>query len=405
MRQPGPRTGITPAWAGSTRGPCRLQPLATDHPRVGGEHVVRAPTSTVAADDPRVGGEHVVAHAVRVVVLGSPPRGRGARAGAGGDADLIGITPAWAGSTGGPYASSRCPRDHPRVGGEHRMNRTAGAIALGSPPRGRGARGDGAALLSRDGITPAWAGSTALAGPTPAVIGDHPRVGGEHIFEGRRRDPRLGSPPRGRGAPGLLGCTHCLLGITPAWAGSTLLADSIDPKPADHPRVGGEHSLKAPAARVPAGSPPRGRGAPVADPRRDTLPGITPAWAGSTQPLRPSRRQRWGAHPRVGGEHCLTYPSALRTPGSPPRGRGGHRESGFRRAGWGSPPRGRGAPYGDNGGGGYRGITPAWAGSTRRAQWTSFELTDHPRVGGEHLGISAYDSQGNGSPPRGRGAP
>ena len=50
-------------------------------------------------------------------------------------------------------------------------------------------------------------------------------------------------------------------------------------------------------------------------------------------------------------------------------------------------------------------IIPASAGQTGELCWLLLVAPDHPRECGANLGISAYDSQGNGSSPRVRGKP
>ena len=69
--------GITPAWAGKSFFPQRVQVRVQDHPRVG--------------------GEKISIRSVYQSLQGSPPRGRGKAAAAALDAAPAGITPAWAG--------------------------------------------------------------------------------------------------------------------------------------------------------------------------------------------------------------------------------------------------------------------------------------------------------------------
>ena len=85
----------------------------------------------------------------------------------------------------------------------------------------------------------------------------------------------------------------------------------------------------------------------------------------------------------MGGEKQLRPCGIGGTQGSPPRGRG--KENPHRVT----------SPVG--------GITPAWAGKSKKI--TSFRLFiwDHPRVGGEKWCTDALDGDDWGSPPRGRG--
>ena len=110
--------GITPAWAGKSRlrGPSGRR--SEDHPRVGGEKSISAPSWGPGT--------------------GSPPRGRGKEVGAAVYHDLSGITPAWAGKSRLSSGAMLSLRDHPRVGGEKYCPECKEVIKEGSPPRGRG---------------------------------------------------------------------------------------------------------------------------------------------------------------------------------------------------------------------------------------------------------------------------
>ena len=132
---------------------------------------------------------------------GSPPHGRGKAIPQDPLPDQEGITPAWAGKRLLPGHVFHGEWDHPRVGGEKREEKQAGAEWEGSPPRGRGK------------------GIEALRGRLR--VGDHPRVGGEKP-QGHLKSLRVkGSPPRGRGKGKLGKCFLGSCGITPAWAGKS----------------------------------------------------------------------------------------------------------------------------------------------------------------------------------------
>jgi len=156
--------GIIPAQAGSTPARGLRHRPARDHPRAGGEHPVvrhlgqfyrgssprrrgarggrledrrdlriipaqagstaaRASRSSAETDHPRAGGEHLVRNSSRPSISGSSPRRRGARA-AGADEDATeGIIPAQAGSTLTEPVDEVGLGDHPRAGGEHSCGR------------------------------------------------------------------------------------------------------------------------------------------------------------------------------------------------------------------------------------------------------------------------------------------
>ena len=110
--------GITPAWAGKSRlrGPSGRR--SEDHPRVGGEKSISAPSWGPGT--------------------GSPPRRRGKDISPCSLLAASRITPAWAGKSHDYLNCVYQRRDHPRVGGEKRSIRPQSPRRTGSPPRGRG---------------------------------------------------------------------------------------------------------------------------------------------------------------------------------------------------------------------------------------------------------------------------
>ena len=110
--------GITPAWAGKSSSIRNRRGHQEDHPRVGGEKAVTS--------------------AVPSMVLGSPPRGRGKVRKNGAPIRTGRITPAGAGKSKKSSSSKKSSRDHPRVGGEKFTPHLLAVLVLGSPPRGRG---------------------------------------------------------------------------------------------------------------------------------------------------------------------------------------------------------------------------------------------------------------------------
>ena len=130
------------------------------------------------------------------------------------------------------------------------------------------------------------------------------------------------------------------------------------------------------------GSPPRMRGKASA---LDVLPlpcGITPAYAGkSSEDTRRSGTN--GDHPRVCGEKSFENGVKGYFEGSPPRMRGKAVDCPF------SLP--------------LVGITPAYAGKSRRLSHCRSQFWDHPRVCGEKLSLSTRPRAKSGSPPRVRG--
>ena len=278
--------GIIPAYAGST-GNWRLGVRQhRDHPRVCGEHRIYSRSKNAA--------------------WGSSPRMRGALRFDIRHNIIHGIIPAYAGSTL-IKANGLCfIRDHPRVCGEHAMNKSFEAANSGSSPRMRGALFGLSGFENGLGIIPAYAGSTALPPKPFTPDRDHPRVCGEHLITHGKGKNLPGSSPRMRGALLRRHDGPCHEGIIPAYAGSTLLISMSIPNWWDHPRVCGEHRFQAFALLFGAGSSPRMRGALIIFLHRRRQKGIIPAYAGSTG-CRWQRAARSWDHPRVCGEHrCAT---------------------------------------------------------------------------------------------------
>ena len=354
--------GITPAWAGKSKYTLGTVESAWDHPRVGGEkvttgmtlignggspprgrgkarlRVVQVPTKRITPawagkscapltghitgrDHPRVGGEKHRQGTAPRAGPGSPPRGRGKGIKPCYHRVAMGITPAWAGKSCQSAAESAPGWDHPRVGGEKRLECFKETARQGSPPRGRGKGGISGDCFFLPRITPAWAGKRLIKHLVQQLHGDHPRVGGEKEIHKKFTSFRLGSPPRGRGKGKGPQWALPLLGITPAWAGKSISQTSMTKAARDHPRVGGEKGLERFWSRSDRGSPPRGRGKVPYPQRGPEVTRITPAWAGKRSVSIFSAICDKD-HPRVGGEKQQHLSAHHDTPGSPPRGRG-----------------------------------------------------------------------------------
>ena len=172
---------------------------------------------------------------------GSSPRARGARDPGPLARDYLGIIPACAGSTGRPWLDRFRCRDHPRVRGEHGDEVGEGVGPGGSSPRARGAPCPPPRGHTTAGIIPACAGSTLPVRPTTPGSWDHPRVRGEHSVNREEGMPDRGSSPRARGAPSRRIRSFQPGGIIPACAGSTANRKRRSRTFGDHPRVRGEH--------------------------------------------------------------------------------------------------------------------------------------------------------------------
>ena len=108
------------------------------------------------------------------------------------------------------------------------MSYNPDAALAGSSPHTRGALFNGIKGVISNGIIPAYAGSTSIRFNYVGDPRDHPRIRGEHvIIEGTAYDP-LGSSPHTRGAPLGILQQGDLPGIIPAYAGSTKSIQSLD---------------------------------------------------------------------------------------------------------------------------------------------------------------------------------
>ena len=196
-------------------------------------------------------------------------------------------------------------------------------------------------------IIPAYAGSTAPFGNPSNPLPDHPRIRGEHQLTETSSPYFLGSSPHTRGARRLRGETH--------------------DRRTDHPRIRGEHDCGVMVIAGTDGSSPHTRGAPPypSDWRRRLR--IIPAYAGSTRSCR-ARPARCRDHPRIRGEHVYVAVSSSPNEGSSPHTRGAQLAL---------------LPTGAR-----AGIIPAYAGSTAPIVRDANICADHPRIRGEHNGLT-----------------
>jgi len=166
---------------------------------------------------------------------GSSPHSRGARNPSSRVVVLCGIIPAFAGST-----ASRMSPD--TITPEHDPGRQAIARGHGSSPHSRGALQFDACPRHESRIIPAFAGSTILDVLNVGHCQDHPRIRGEHELHGFCRSRRVGSSPHSRGALIVSVPLQDVVGIIPAFAGSTSDCRTRLLARRDHPRIRGEHA-------------------------------------------------------------------------------------------------------------------------------------------------------------------
>ena len=195
-----------------------------------------------------------------------------------------GITPAYAGKRTPKWPCFPRKWDHPRVCGEKRSCHQPECLRPGSPPRMRGKVSVFSLPPTTFGITPAYAGKSILPHLFDCAGWDHPRVCGEKFFNVSSVWSLTGSPPRMRGK-GLQNLSRpCWYGITPAYAGKSYEAFFSFCRRRDHPRVCGEKSGRRGLRVRQWGSPPRMRGKESLTFHSPPFAGITPAYAGKRIP-------------------------------------------------------------------------------------------------------------------------
>ena len=265
------RTGIIPAYAGSTSGSRMLSARGADHPRIRGEHshsIVKPSERGGSSPHTRGAPQSRRRPSCRSGII---PAYAGSTHHLSSRRITTGIIPAYAGSTMTSELNSRLVRDHPRIRGEHTFHSCTTSYGPGSSPHTRGARRLDAEHHHRIGIIPAYAGSTASPRFGLCWGWDHPRIRGEHSGVSWIVKNGTGSSPHTRGAH-----PHC---------------SAHEGGPLDHPRIRGEHVGFKFVAYFYAGSSPHTRGAPLGVGDAGDEPGIIPAYAGSTR-RSPARRIR-----------------------------------------------------------------------------------------------------------------
>ena len=99
------------------------------------------------------------------------------------------------------------------------------------------------------GITPAYAGKRHTRWSRKSSGRDHPRLCGEKIRPQFNHFPNAGSPPPMRGKGKVCCLKNSCNGITPAYAGKSAVNESETTETEDHPRLCGEKTKKIPKQR------------------------------------------------------------------------------------------------------------------------------------------------------------
>ncbi len=150
------------------------------------------------------------------------PRGGGAdKQGATATLEIPGVIPALAGRTQHDLESLWGSRGHPRAGGADHALLERRQLGFGSSPRWRGGPGSDQDLGVFDGVIPALAGRTYVAGRWLLARPGHPRAGGADDVTRTVEHWYRGSSPRWRGGRRASALEGCHLRVIPALAGRT----------------------------------------------------------------------------------------------------------------------------------------------------------------------------------------
>ena len=181
--------------------------------------------------------------------MGSSPHARGTRLPIDGGEMLNGIIPACAGNTFDEFSECVGSWDHPRMRGEHSAQEKFDSTTGGSSPHARGTRTKTDEYAHNAGIIPACAGNTFRIRGERGAGRDHPRMRGEHFVQRFIIPPASGSSPHARGTLRGRISDSRTCGIIPACAGNTERRRVRHFQHPDHPRMRGEHFASKTASR------------------------------------------------------------------------------------------------------------------------------------------------------------
>ncbi len=255
---------------------------------------------------------------------GSSPHTRGTQFRDVGFQRLGRFIPAYAGNTSRPTACRTDRPVHPRIRGEHTLTSLIVSPHPGSSPHTRGTRARSAAWALPVAVHPRIRGEHVeiavgrqrRTGSSPHTRGTrpwpssgcrfqlvHPRIRGEHPLRHAGRAGCCGSSPHTRGTREGPAHRVCRGRFIPAYAGNTWFSTLLFSLPAVHPRIRGEHLLRANENDLRAGSSPHTRGTRVRGEHHAEAARFIPAYAGNTATVR--KPGCWiPVHPRIRGEHA-----------------------------------------------------------------------------------------------------
>ena len=283
--------GITPAYAGKSLFTFRKVMRLRDHPRLCGEKysVYFLPLYGIGSPPP-----------MRGKVIVDPVAETTSR-----------ITPAYAGKSVASAYTLRSSWDHPRLCGEKTIKICLTLWKTGSPPPMRGKASPTRKLSRLLRITPAYAGKRQFSAFPLKFVWDHPRLCGEKLSDTMSSLFTLGSPPPMRGKAFLVCQCDYSTGITPAYAGKSLIPVFFGGRFEDHPRLCGEKTSSIWTKSMMRGSPPPMRGKGTLFEQREQMQRITPAYAGKRTLNRKGQTRNLGSPPPMRGKDAAFFRKRL----------------------------------------------------------------------------------------------
>ena len=212
---------------------------------------------------PRLRGEHTVRACKSAPTKGSSPLAQGISRFLGIGLWVVRLTPARAGNMPAGVFLVLRPSAHPRSRGEHDMVFTPPKSVSGSSPLARGTFSSRRLALDEVRLIPARAGNISNTAPQTTATSAHPRSRGEHRSCASCRICWNGSSPLARGTS-MSPAAFCIAArLIPARAGNISAMPDKLLRAAAHPRSRGEHARFRSRYAAAFGSSPLARGTSI----------------------------------------------------------------------------------------------------------------------------------------------
>ncbi len=333
--------GTTPPCGARASGPREQPRMRGDHqhparrdhachgnsPACAGTTTSTRGTTFSTREQPRMRGDHTVSSSTGGAAPGTAPHARGPREAAAAEITASGNSPACAGTTDFRTSLYRSSREQPRMRGDHDVIYLQVEDLVGTAPHARGPPQHPGPVGDSPGNSPACAGTTSPCGVLLSLVGEQPRMRGDHPLECCRIPLASGTAPHARGPPrGICGVSRWL-GNSPACAGTTPPRSTTATTCGEQPRMRGDHQ-GTPAYRiVNLGTAPHARGPRNSDGVYAGGVGNSPACAGTTTAC-DWFKSRGREQPRMRGDHSPLAEKKERMAGTAPHARGPHDTTG-----------------------------------------------------------------------------